>query len=170
MGHELWVPTECRALNYCRSAPNLGAFNLYDIDGNGEVSREEMLAIVDAIYRMVVGALWVRVCPVGGPSSTLHPFHAHREAWSSCQQMRIPPRSGSTRSSRPWTRSVRFGAGAVWTPARGLAVWRRNGGVLTGDWLPLQNHDGKLSKEEFRVGAMKDPSIVQALSLYNGLV
>ena len=33
-----------------------GAFNLYDIDGDGTITREEMFQIVDAIYRMVVRA------------------------------------------------------------------------------------------------------------------
>ncbi len=36
-------------------------------------------------------------------------------------------------------------------------------------FLP-QNGDGRLSLEEFLDGARKDPSVVQALTLYEGLL
>ena len=36
--------------------------------------------------------------------------------------------------------------------------------------LTIQDKDGKLTIDEFREGSKKDPTIVQALSLYDGLV
>jgi neuronal calcium sensor 1 len=34
----------------------------------------------------------------------------------------------------------------------------------------VQDKDGRLTIDEFREGSKKDPTIVQALSLYDGLV
>lgn len=38
-------------------------------------------------------------------------------------------------------------------------------------WLDyIQDKDGKLSMDEFKEGSKKDPTILQALNLYDGMV
>ena len=48
----------------------IGAFNLYDIDGDGEITRDEMFEIVDAIYCMMVCTARYTLYPVHSAIST----------------------------------------------------------------------------------------------------
>lgn len=71
------------------------AFQLYDIDGDGKITYDEMLAIVEAIYKMVcicrnlpddqIGALETDGCRL--------------DRWSNCPRTRTRPRSEYARSS-----------------------------------------------------------------------
>ncbi|KAF9439027.1 Neuronal calcium sensor 1 [Entomortierella beljakovae] len=87
------------------------AFQLYDIDNDESITYEEMLSIVDAIYKMV-GTM-------------------------------------------------------VKLPADEDTAEKRVTKIFS---LMDKDKDGKLTFEEFKEGSMKDPTIVQALSLYDGLV
>lgn len=84
---------------------------MYDIDNDNSITYDEMLKIVDAIYKMV-GTM-----------------------------VKLPPDED--------------------TPEKRVSKIFQ---------LMDKDQNGQLSFEEFKEGSMKDPTIVQALSLYDGLV
>jgi Ca2+-binding EF-hand superfamily protein len=66
------------------------AFQLYDIDGDGKISYDEMLSIVEAIYKMVSISFSV---------TEQIAYRSRSALWSNCQRMKIPQKSALRRFS-----------------------------------------------------------------------
>jgi Ca2+-binding EF-hand superfamily protein len=63
------------------------AFQLYDIDGDGKISYEEMLQIVEAIYKMVKSSGQIE------ERTLTDTWRVRSDPWSNCQKTKTPLKS-----------------------------------------------------------------------------
>lgn len=118
------------------------AFQLYDIDGDGKISYDEMLKIVEAIYKMVCRA-------------SLHPVRLklHRlEVKRYAERRLILPHQVGSMVKLPEDED---------TPEKRVRKIFK---------MMDKDENGSLDMEEFKEGSKRDETIVSALSLYDGLV
>ena len=85
------------------------AFSMYDLDGNGYISREEMQTIMESFYKLVGGLVTFSGNSYSSPSEFVDSFFEAMDT----------------------------------------------------------NSDGKISVEEYKAGALKNPDIVKGLKLFS---
>lgn len=125
------------------------AFQLYDIDGDGKISYDEMLAIVEAIYKMVRFRFWAP------PDSVT--------CYSLAQRIEFKLSLASHGSSLT---QLQVGS-MVKLPADEDTPEKRVKKIFR---MMDKDENGSLDMEEFKEGSKRDETIVSALSLYDGLV
>lgn len=117
-----------------------GAFRLYDLDNDGFITRQEMLSIVESIYKMVSSSVQL-------PEEENTPEKRVDKIFRMMDKV-------------IFSEEIYYSRQLYCNPS-----WVH--GIIVE--LILQNADAQLTLEEFKEGAKADPSIVHALSLYEGL-
>lgn len=122
------------------------AFQLYDIDGDGKISYDEMLKIVEAIYKMVRHRSFF---PPSLPSLSL-----------SRGRISLGADTNNAYSFLQVGSMVKLPEDEDTPEKRVRKIFR----------MMDKDENGCLDMEEFKEGSKRDETIVSALSLYDGLV
>lgn len=138
------------------------AFQLYDIDGDGKISYDEMLKIVEAIYKMV-----------RANSSHPGPFPAPSCFAPKPRYCAEGPRRAKGLCKALWlygwlaNENARQVGSMVKLPEDEDTPEKRVKKIFR---MMDKDENGSLDMEEFKEGSKRDETIVSALSLYDGLV
>ena len=122
---------QCKCIHalYVFCSMCLGTFSFYDLDGDGRISRDELMVVVSAIYRMILN----------GTSPT------------------VPLTNDNSHGNEAQDNKLSIAATPEERVEQILNEMDTDG-------------DGFITLEEFRTGAHAEPSILQGLLLYDGLV
>lgn len=131
------------------------AFQLYDIDGDGKISYEEMLAIVEAIYKMV---------RILSPVSFVLSVPRLPDTLGQSQYVLESDRGHLADVGQWWFFQV---GSMVKLPEDEDTPEKRVRKIFR---MMDKDENGSLDMQEFKEGSKRDETIVSALSLYDGLV
>ncbi|KAK2091972.1 Hippocalcin-like protein 1 [Saguinus oedipus] len=145
------------------------AFSMYDLDGNGYISRSEMLEIVQAIYKMVSSVMKMpedESTPEKRTDKIFRQMDTNNDGRAGVGAgLRVSAKHLEPEASPPALEAMSARADSL---RRLLCVDQQSQGygdhsvgALTA--MMGQGVDGKLSLEEFIKGAKSDPSIVRLL-------
>uniref|UniRef100_A0A5F4WEF3 Neurocalcin-delta n=1 Tax=Callithrix jacchus TaxID=9483 RepID=A0A5F4WEF3_CALJA len=135
------------------------AFSMYDLDGNGYISKAEMLEIVQAIYKMVSSVMKMPEDESTPEKRTEKIFRQMDTNRDGVEQRKRKGPSGSTRNGESLVVPHLLPCHPLLSTSDRTAFLEENSAHAPA----YAKSKGKLSLEEFIRGAKSDPSIVRLL-------